>query len=86
MKTYSTSYYSALMYLTCFVGLWKVKIHTGQGDKLLVPIFYTPQYAAINKGYFKDEGIDIELTTAQGADKVTAAVLSGTVISDLLWT
>lgn len=40
-------------------------------------VFYAPQYAAISLGYFKDEGIDIELTTAQGADKVTSAVLSG---------
>lgn len=40
-------------------------------------IFYAPQYAAINLGYFEQEGLDINLTTAQGADKVVAAVLSG---------
>ena len=39
-------------------------------------IFYAPQYAAISEGYFKDEGIDIELILTPGADKVTAAVLS----------
>ena len=39
-------------------------------------IFYAPQYAAINNGYFKDYGIDIDLTLASGADKVIAAVLS----------
>ena len=42
-------------------------------------IFYAPQYVAINKGYFKDEGIDIDLILTPGADKVTAAVLSGDV-------
>jgi len=42
-------------------------------------IFYTPQYVAISEGYFKDEGIDIELILTPGADKVTAAVLSGDV-------
>lgn len=42
-------------------------------------IFYAPQYAAINNGYFKDEGLDIELILTPGADKVTAAVLSGDV-------
>ena len=42
-------------------------------------IFYAPQYAAISEGYFKDEGIDIELILTPGADKVTAAVLSGDV-------
>lgn len=42
-------------------------------------IFYTPQYVAIHKGYFKNNGIDIELILTPGADKVTAAVLSGDV-------
>lgn len=40
-------------------------------------IFYAPQYVAIEKGYFKEVGIDIELILTAGADKVTAAVLSG---------
>lgn len=42
-------------------------------------IFYAPTYAAISKGYFEDEGIKINLTLTAGADKVTAAVLSGDV-------
>ena len=40
-------------------------------------IFYAPQYVAIEKGYFKDYGIGIDLVLTSGADKVTAAVLSG---------
>lgn len=40
-------------------------------------IFYAPQYVAIEKGYFKEVGIDIDLILTAGADKVTAAVLSG---------
>jgi len=40
-------------------------------------IFYAPMYVAIEEGYFKDEGIDLELVTAFGADKVTTAVISG---------
>ena len=40
-------------------------------------IFYAPMYVAIEKGYFADEGIDLELVTAFGADKVMTAVLSG---------
>ena len=39
-------------------------------------IFYAPQYVALEKGYFKDEGLDIELLLTPGADKVTSAVLS----------
>lgn len=42
-------------------------------------IFYAPAYAAINKGFFEEEGLKIDLTLASGADKVTAAVLSGDV-------
>lgn len=40
-------------------------------------IFYAPQYVALEKGYFEDYGIDVNLTLTPGADKVTAAVLSG---------
>ena len=42
-------------------------------------VFYAPFYVAIEKGYFNDEGLDIELLLTPGADKVTAAVLSGDV-------
>ncbi|MBR1390476.1 MAG: ABC transporter substrate-binding protein [Lachnospiraceae bacterium] len=40
-------------------------------------IFYAPMYVAIENGYFEEEGIDLELTTGFGADKVMAAVISG---------
>lgn len=39
-------------------------------------IFYAPMYAAIENGYFEQEGIDLDLVTGFGADKVMAAVLS----------
>lgn len=42
-------------------------------------VFYAPQYAAIELGFFEDEGLQIELSTGQGADAVAAAVLSGQV-------
>lgn len=40
-------------------------------------IFYAPQYAAIELGYFEDEGIDLTLVNGAGADKVMTALLSG---------
>ena len=42
-------------------------------------VFYAPQYVAINNGYFKENGIEIELTTGQGADAVMTSVLSNQV-------
>ena len=40
-------------------------------------VFYAPQYLAIANGFFEEEGLEIELTTGQGADKVMTAVLAG---------
>ena len=39
-------------------------------------VFYAPQYVAIKNGFFEEEGLEIELTTGQGADKVMTAVLA----------
>ena len=41
--------------------------------------FYAPFYVALEKWYFKDEGLNIDLILTPGADKVSAAVLSGDV-------
>ena len=40
-------------------------------------IFYAPQYAAIELGYFEEEGIDLTLVNAGGADKVMTSLISG---------
>lgn len=39
-------------------------------------VFYAPQYVALELGYFEEEGLEIELINSNGADKVTAALLS----------
>lgn len=40
-------------------------------------VFYAPLYAAMSQGYFREAGLDVELTNGGGADKVMTAVLSG---------
>ena len=39
-------------------------------------VFYAPQYVALEKGFFEEEGLDVSLMLTPGADKVTAAVLA----------
>jgi NitT/TauT family transport system substrate-binding protein len=39
-------------------------------------IFYAPQYVAIEKGFFKEEGLDVEITTTWGGDKTMTALVS----------
>jgi len=42
-------------------------------------IFYAPSYVALHNNYFKEMNLDVEIILTPGADKVTAAVLSGDV-------
>ena len=50
---------------------------TIQVNEVTRSVFYAPQYLAIANGFFEEEGLEIELTTGQGADKVMTAVLAG---------
>lgn len=40
-------------------------------------IFYAPFYVAMEKGFFQEEGIEIELVNGGGSDKSMTALLSG---------
>ncbi|GAB1532980.1 MULTISPECIES: ABC transporter substrate-binding protein [Brevibacillus] len=50
------------------------KIRIGEVTRSL---FYAPQYVALEKGFFKEEGLEVELSTIPGGDKVMSALLSG---------
>lgn len=63
-----------------------VSCQRGQGtlerirlSEVVRSVFYAPQYAAISQGFFEEYGIQIELSTAWGADKGAAALVSGSV-------
>ncbi len=58
-------------------GCSKKELTTVRLNEVVRSIFYAPQYVAINKGFFEEQGLAIELTTGQGADKTMTALLSG---------
>ena len=53
------------------------EIHKIQLNEVTRSVFYAPQYVAISKGFFEEEGLKLEITTGQGADKVMTAILAG---------
>lgn len=46
-------------------------------NEVVRSVFYAPMYVAISEGFFEEEGLDIDLSTGQGADKTMQQVLSG---------
>ena len=57
-------------------------IHPGKAETVRLnevthSVFYAPQYVAMKLGFFKEQGVNVELTNGGGADKVMTAVLAG---------
>ena len=83
MKKYITLIISIVI-ITFFLIFYTIKTNVNNDNKLkhitvaevTHSVFYAPQYAAIELGYFEEEGLDIELILTPGADNVMAAVLS----------
>ena len=65
------------------IGILKEKenedsnLKTIQLNEVTRSVFYAPQYVAIANGYFEEQGLKLEITTGQGADKVMTAILAG---------
>ncbi len=55
-------------------------------NEVVHSIFYAPQYVALEKGFFEEEGLKITLDVGQGADKSMTALLSGSAEVALLGT
>ena len=75
-----------VIFLVCVACFAAIKINSKKSDsdlkKVVVAevahsIFYAPHYVALGLVYFEDEGLDIDLVLASGADNVMSAVLSG---------
>jgi len=80
--------HSKLVALALLVGLVMVACggSNGQDDgelrvvnvnEVVRSVFYAPFYAAIEQGFFADEGLEIALETGQGADRSMVALISG---------
>ena len=52
-------------------GITKIRL-----NEVTHSVFYAPLYVAIEKGYFAEENIEIELTNGGGADASMTAILS----------
>lgn len=52
------------------------KVQTVKLAEVTHSIFYTPLYVALEKGFFEEEGLNVELTLTPGGDKVMTALLS----------
>lgn len=75
-----------IILIAIIIGIFIVKNRSNDNENQLQTIkvnevtrsvFYAPQYVAINNGYFEENGMEIELSTGQGADAVMTAVLAG---------
>ena len=55
------------------------ELKTVRLNEVVRSVFYAPMYVAINEGFFEEEGLQIDLSTGQGADKTMQQLLSGNV-------
>ncbi|HWL25568.1 MAG TPA: ABC transporter substrate-binding protein [Ureibacillus sp.] len=74
---------SLLVFFSCLTVLilaacgGKEELKTVKVGEVTRSIFYAPLYVAIEKGFFEEEGLNVELSTIPGGDKTMTALLSG---------
>jgi NitT/TauT family transport system substrate-binding protein len=66
----------ALILIFPLAACSKDEVQTVRVAEVTHSIFYAPQYIAITKGFFEDEGLNVELKTTWGGDKTMTALLS----------
>jgi NitT/TauT family transport system substrate-binding protein len=74
--------FCCILVLICFLNACsnqKSKVKKIKLSETTRSIFYAPQYVAFNLGYFKEEGLNIELITQAGSDQAMTSILSNQV-------
>ena len=80
-------FFSLLLIITSFAGCKKEEtLKEVRLNEVVHSIFYAPQYVALEKGFFEEEGLKITLDVGQGADKSMTALLSNSADIALLGT
>lgn len=77
MKKIFTLFISVLFALFPFSGCKTEKTGVLRINEVTDSFFYAPFYVAIEKGFFKEEGLEIELTNGGGSDVSMTALISG---------
>lgn len=67
----------ACMTLLVLASCGKEELQEVKVGEVTRSIFYAPQYVAIEKGFFEEEGLKVDLKTIAGGDKTMTALLSG---------
>lgn len=66
----------ALLFILGFAACASSNTQTLTLAEVTRSVFYTPQYVALEKGFFAEEGLEVELQTTWGGDKTMTALLS----------
>lgn len=68
-----------IMLVTAFFAIFGISCKGGRNKITLAEVthsvFYCPQYVALELGFFAEEGLEVKLILASGADKTMAALL-----------
>ncbi|MDD4075204.1 MAG: ABC transporter substrate-binding protein, partial [Eubacteriales bacterium] len=63
--------------ITSFLGCAKdTGLRKVETNEVTRSVFYAPLYVAVTRGFFKEEGMEINITTGGGSDKSMTALLA----------
>src|SRR5699024_8097599 len=68
-----SGFVSLFLLLSACAGSGMTKVNLAEVTR---SVFYTPQYIALENGYFEEEGLEVELQTTWGGDTTMTTLLS----------